>query len=81
MAENKKGRKVGRSNEVVIDYWLRHYVNQHCTLCGNSGIIDTRRTARTAAGIMTGRENFCICPNGQSMREHGAIVGGVVAIS
>jgi hypothetical protein len=52
----------------VTSYWLDHYVNGHyCSLCGNSGQIDTRGT-RTAAGVEVGRVNFCICPNGQALR-------------
>jgi len=39
-------------------------------LCGNSGVIDTTGV-RTAAGILVGRKNLCICPNGQWMRRAG----------
>jgi hypothetical protein len=54
---------------VVTNYWLAFYVNhQHCSLCGNSGVIDTRGV-ETAAGVPVGRLNFCICPNGQARRD------------
>lgn len=53
----------------ITDYWLEFYADKHCTLCGNSGIVDTRGV-RTAAGIEVGRRNWCICPNGQIMRQH-----------
>lgn len=67
-------------NKAVTDYWLEHYVNRHmCSLCGNSGRIDTRGV-RTAAGHEVGRINFCICPNGQALREHGHIPGHFVRV-
>ena len=53
---------------VVTDYWLAFYANCHCTLCGNSGIVDTRGV-KTAAKVETGRLNWCICPNGQALRQ------------
>lgn len=47
------------------EYWLKHYMGESlCSLCGNSGIIDTRQSARRSAG----RLNYCICPNGRAMR-------------
>lgn len=56
-------------NEHVVNYWHGHYTNKGlCSLCGNSGVIDTRGV-RSAAGVECGRLNFCICPNGQVMRE------------
>lgn len=63
---------MSRSGEVkaVVDYWLRHYINECCSLCGNSGIIDTRGV-KTAAGVKVGRLNWCICPNGQALRNSG----------
>ena len=62
------------ANEAITEYWLQHYATEHCTLCGNSGVIDTTGVC-TAAGLAVGRRNPCICPNGQSVREHGAVVG------
>lgn len=52
----------------IADYWFDHYQDGHCTLCGNRGIVDTRGVA-TAAGVVVGRLNFCICPNGQVLRK------------
>lgn len=52
----------------VTDYWYQYYMDDYCTLCGNSGKVDTRG-ARTAAGIEVGRINWCICPNGQLLRK------------
>jgi hypothetical protein len=57
-----------RSN-FMDDYWLEFYENKgHCSLCGNTGIIDTS-DATTPARFHVGRKNFCICPNGQSIRK------------
>ncbi len=55
---------------VVTEYWLKHYVssNMLCTLCGNTGIIDTRETAISPVGTQSGRLNWCICRNGQANR-------------
>jgi hypothetical protein len=55
------------SNPVITDYWFKFYHAEHCTLCGNSGIVDTRGV-RTPAGVEVGRLNWCICPNGQTIR-------------
>lgn len=58
-------------NKRVTDYWLKHYLNADnhlCSLCGNSGKIDTRTTAVSAVGVRSGSVNWCICPNGQSLR-------------
>jgi hypothetical protein len=56
--------------DAVTEYWALNYVSPttHCTLCGNWGTIDTTGT-RTPAGLLVGRKNFCICPNGQAMRK------------
>lgn len=57
-----------RSN-FMDDYWMEFYINNgHCSLCGNHGIIDTTGV-KTSAGWSVGRKNFCICPNGQSLRK------------
>lgn len=56
----------------ITRYWLRHYVDPEtklCTLCGNTGTIDTRESAVSAAGVRSGSRVCCICPNGQAMRE------------
>lgn len=54
--------------QVLEDYWLKYAATMHCTICGNCGIIDSRGVS-TAAGYVVGRLNWCICPNGQTMRE------------
>ena len=57
--------------ESITTYWRIYYAEEHCTLCGNHGIIDSRGLC-TPAGVAVGRLNYCICPNGQAMREQGA---------
>ena len=57
---------------VLTDYWNKYYAsepvtNGRCTLCGNSGILDTRGV-KDALGNDVGRLNYCICPSGQEMR-------------
>jgi hypothetical protein len=56
-------------NDDVVDYWAAFYVDGHCTLCGNGGVVDTRG-ARTGGYLLVGRLNWCICPNGQIKRDH-----------
>lgn len=56
------------TKKMIINYWHRYYATEHCTICGNSGVIDSRGV-ETAAGVEVGRLNYCICPNGQAMRE------------
>lgn len=52
------------------EYWITCYVNGGmCSLCGNSGVIDTRGVY-TAADIEVGRLNYCLCPNGRKLREY-----------
>jgi hypothetical protein len=58
--------------EEITSYWLEHYMDGHCTLCANWGIIDSRASGITPAGYRVGRLNFCICPNGQHLREQDA---------
>lgn len=63
--------------KVIDDYFWKHYENNEshlCSLCGNSGVIDTRGTAVSGAGVDAGRLNYCICPNGRVMREHKAVL-------
>ena len=60
--------------KVIDDYFWKHYENNDvpfglCSLCGNSGVIDTRGTAVSGAGVDAGRLNYCLCPNGRAMRE------------
>lgn len=60
-------------NKTVTNYWYEFYIDEHCTLCGNSGIIDSTGV-KTNAGKIVGRKNFCICPNGQAMRSFKMVI-------
>ncbi len=54
--------------EAITEYWSENYINKgHCSLCANHRIIDTTG-AKTPVGLEVGRKNYCICPNGQAMR-------------
>lgn len=67
----RKIKNVADENELVTDYMFTYYGapdNHMCTLCGQRGIIDTRGV-KTPAGVEVGRLNWCLCPNGQAMRE------------
>jgi len=62
-------------SEYVVNlfaFWRDNYVDDKtllCSLCGNRGIIDTRSTVISHAGVKSGKEQFCICPNGLTMRD------------
>lgn len=60
-----------KEKRAITGYFFEHYANalhSMCSLCGQSGIIDTCGL-RTPAGLEVGCLNYCICPNGQRMRE------------
>lgn len=57
-----------KRSAAVRAYWLEHYVVNHmCSLCANTGEINTAGL-KTKTGVLVGRFNWCICPNGQAMR-------------
>jgi len=67
---------MSKKNRILDRYWFAHYVSDTplglCTLCGNTGIINTTYV-RSPAGVFPGRHSeYCICPNGRTMREHPA---------
>lgn len=54
---------------VLVDYWIKNYINEGvCSLCGNSGRVDTRGV-KNARGVECGRLQWCICPNGRESRD------------
>jgi hypothetical protein len=55
-------------------YVFAHYVNQYglCDLCANTGIVDTTG-ATSPAGVVCGGRHFCLCPNGQALRDANAV--------
>jgi hypothetical protein len=62
--------KIRPKHYVLREYWQEYYCESHChcTLCGNSGTINTTGTL-TPLGVEVGRLNWCICPNGQILRK------------
>lgn len=57
-------------NPSLTQYWLDHYTpHGFCCLCGNWGFFDTRFVLRTPAGTSCGALSYCLCPNGQALRE------------
>lgn len=57
-------------SDEVAAYWLAHYgTPSGCGLCGNRGVIDTTGRAIDRKGRDVGGEHYCLCPNGQKMRE------------
>lgn len=60
------------ANQTITEYWRENYVDKDhclCVLCGNTGIVDTRVTAVSHAGVTCGKVAWCICPNGQGFRD------------
>lgn len=72
----------GAKRKAVTDYWREFYVQEvelahlvkigikkvpMCSLCGNTGVINTIGVKAPCGDIM-GRKNWCICPNGQQDR-------------
>lgn len=57
--------------EMLARFWTEHFTSgSFCGLCGNSGVIDTRPTARTPRGqANVGIVAKCICPNGMALRD------------
>lgn len=57
---------------IITQYWLAFYTDEsdeYCTLCGNSGIIDTTGV-KTPVGILIGKKNYYIYSNGQVIRKN-----------
>lgn len=52
----------------VVAFWRAHYCESACTICGNRGWFDTTGTL-SSTGAPVGRVHYCICPNGQRLRE------------
>ena len=51
------------------ELWFAEFtVTGMCGLCGNSGIIDTRKTLSYGKGKTRGGRFFCICPNGRKAK-------------
>lgn len=58
------------SKKQLAKLWLDEFVHKDlCGLCGNRGIIDTRHSAISPAGVRCGGTFLCICPNGRAMKK------------
>ena len=60
-----------KHKKILKDYWKKHYITEvngidHCGLCGNSGLIDTTKSA-ILFGHNIGGVFYCICPNGRHL--------------
>lgn len=65
--------KIDKKIDIITEFWRDNYIEfwkedicPVCTLCGNTGIIDTTNSAFNN-NRSVGRKNFCICPNGQEL--------------
>lgn len=71
--EEKQVSRQGADDQcgVVIAYWVTYYLsrNWQCSLCGTSGVVDTRGRALNGRGKDQGALQFCFCPAGQKWRE------------
>jgi len=57
----------------LAEFWLENYCSHShgvCMLCGNSGSIDTTKSAITPKGEPCGQVVFCLCPNGRACHKH-----------
>ena len=51
-------------------YIWREFLNHNrCGLCGNRGLVDTRSSALSPAGVHCGVMRPCICPNGRAIKD------------
>ena len=73
-------------NNPIDAYLDKHFCAEggYCVLCGNTGIVDTRQSAKTPPyavictkgrvtdagpdGKLVGVRTYCICPNGRALR-------------
>lgn len=55
-----------------FEYWCEFLVDDHCGLCGNTGVIHV--SSRTPANKLLHLTAYCICPNGRTLKTHGAPV-------
>jgi hypothetical protein len=75
-AITREEKRIGRQGAddqcgAVIAYWATYYLsrNWQCSLCGTSGVVDTRGRALNESGQDQGTLQFCFCPTGQKWRE------------
>jgi hypothetical protein len=60
----------------IFQYWFDNFrTGQTCVLCGNSGIVDTRQTAKNVENNNPcGQKTYCFCANGQNLRKGRACI-------
>jgi hypothetical protein len=62
------------SKKQLAMFWLENYevkiegIGGYCGLCGNTGLIDTRNSAKTPRGQQCGGVFPCVCPNGRAIK-------------
>jgi hypothetical protein len=64
-----------KNKKWLSNFWCDNYIDNNsglCSLCGNTGVIDTTKSAVSPAGVHCGGKHFCICPNGIASKEMGA---------
>lgn len=64
---------IERANKRDSELWheFMHPELMVCSLCGNTGLINTAGRAVSHAGIPCGGLWFCICPNGRERKKKG----------
>lgn len=54
---------------VLTKIWKAEFIkDKYCSLCGNTGIIDTRNRKHIDTNEDFGRPSFCICPIGRATK-------------
>lgn len=63
---------MSEENELVLTkVWKDEFVKgKYCSLCGNTGIIDTRGRKICYTNVEFGRVSFCICPMGRATKRN-----------
>jgi len=62
-----------KHKRIIAEFWADHYeievsgVGGYCVLCGNTGIINTTKSAHTPRGLYIGQRVYCFCPNGRAL--------------
>lgn len=59
-----------KHKKIFSNYWLKHYYDEKtglCKLCGNTGKVKTNPSSPSGKNLGE-YTNYCICPNGRTMR-------------
>lgn len=62
---------------LLVDTWEQEFRHPdgHCSLCGGTGIIDTRGQVFTQGGVECGKVSLCICPHGRQLKRKRKLAG------